>query len=433
MVGSRPQVLAILPIFGPSTIMCVVKPFIQLHRAGYIKAKIKLESFVNRRDIEGADLVVFCRNTEPRYAHWLDFVLHRDMPYIYELDDNFFEIPLDAEFGKYHRAPERLALMTRYMSQADLVRVYSEPLVERAQPLNSRVERVVGPVDLSLVSPPLSRPDQARIKLVYATSRSVDKLADIFTPALMRVLDEYSDHVEVHFWGYYPLELRTHRGTHFHPVLLDYDRFLRKFSCAGFDIGLAPLLDDIFYRSKTNNKFREYGASRIAGIYSDVDVYSTCVTNGETGLLVPNQPQAWYDAIVRLIEDYALRDKIKNQAQEYVRQHYSQENFEQVWLTHIQHVLANHPTQAPEDRPLETEKLAMLSEQENGSQKLLNPLRRISKGPKIIYCLVSQSPRAALATLHRYWNTLWILLKIRYLMSPAADLIIRLSSSGYER
>jgi glycosyltransferase involved in cell wall biosynthesis len=413
-------------MFGPSTVVSVVKPFIQLHRAGYISARITLESLVNRRDIDKADLVAFCRNTEPRYAHLLDLVTHRDIPFIYELDDNFFEIPLDSEFGQYYRAPERLALVTDYMGRADLVRVYSEPLHERARTLNSRVEKVVGPVDLRLVAPPPLGSDRTRIRLVYATSRSADELADIFVPALTRVLEDYAGQVEAHFWGFNPPTLRDFRDVYFQPVILNYDHFLRKFSRAGFDIGLAPLLDNIFYCSKTNNKFREYGACRVAGIYSNVDVYSSCVVHEETGLLVPNQPEAWYNALVRLIEDCDLRDEIKNRAREYVQRHYSQKNFEQVWWAHIQQVLAGHSSLAvTEDSQM---RLDLPAEQGKTRPSLSFPLRALWKGSKNLYHLLSRSPGTVSSSLRYYWYTLWMLIRVRFLTSRAGALAGRLCS-----
>ena len=97
-----------------------------------------------------------------------------------------------------------------------------------------------------------------------------------------------------------------------HGLIYGYDRYLRRFSRAGYDIGLAPLPDDVFHRSKSNNKFREYGASRVAGIYSHNDAYSNCVEHEVSGLLVSNDAGHWYDALERLIEDEALRLAFSN-------------------------------------------------------------------------------------------------------------------------
>ncbi len=352
MSNSPPRVLAILPGFIPSTIMCVVKPFLKLHQDGYIIAKITLERLVSKGDLKWADLVVFCRNTEPKYAHILNYLVTHHRPFIYELDDNFFELPLDSEFGKYHRTPDRLAMLTKYMQSAGLVRVYSNPLLEKAKILNPRVEQVVGPIDLSLIEPPRPARDSNIIKLVYGTSRIQDELSALFAPALARILKEYAGRIEAHFWGAMPPELKGCSGVFYHPVIRNYDRFLRRFSQAGFDIGLAPLPDDVFHRSKTNNKFREYGACRIAGIYSEVEVYSDDVTNGETGILVPNEAEAWYQAMVRLIENQDLREKIKNQARDYVSKHYSQENFEQIWWNQIKWVWATRGAPSVSNSPI---------------------------------------------------------------------------------
>jgi hypothetical protein len=108
----------------------------QLHRAGHINVKITLEYLTNRQSLNGADLVVLCRNTEPRYAFLLEMLRSENIPFIYDLDDNFFEVPLHSEIGRYHRSPERLAMLTDYIKSASIVRVYSEPLRERAITLN---------------------------------------------------------------------------------------------------------------------------------------------------------------------------------------------------------------------------------------------------------------------------------------------------------
>ncbi len=197
---------------------------------------------------------------------------------------------------------------------------------------------VASAVDLGQVRQPANSPG-GPLKLIYATSRLDDSLGRIFLPALRRLMDEEGPRVEAHFWGPRPpAELAAVRH---HAVVHDYDRFLRRFSSAGFEIGLAPLADDVFHRSKTNTKFREYGACGIAGVYSDVEVYSDCVRHGETGLLVANDAEAWYRALRQLVDDADLRRNIQRQARVEIEEHYSQEKFEAVFLRQIEQLVGS--------------------------------------------------------------------------------------------
>ena len=70
-----------------------------------------------------------------------------------------------------------------------------------------------------------------------------------------------------------------------------------------------------------------------------VDVYSTCISHNHTGLLVKNDPNAWYKAISLLIENSRLRTQIQEQAFEFVRQNYSQQRFTELWQQQIRQVL----------------------------------------------------------------------------------------------
>jgi hypothetical protein len=108
----------------------------------------------------------------------------------------------------------------------------------------------------------------------------------------------------------------------------------------GYDIGLAPMKNDLFHKSKTNNKFREYSACWIAGIYSDVDIYSNCVVDGKTGLLVSNEDGSWYQALTRLLSDANLRQSIQNSARNSVEQEYALDNFASILLEDINQVLS---------------------------------------------------------------------------------------------
>lgn len=338
-VRRQPVVLAVLPRLIPSTLIGVVKPLSALHREGRVLFDVALESWVSRRRLRRADVIVFCRNTEPRYAAPLDAALALGKPIIYELDDNFFAMPPGTPVSEYHRDPARLGQLERYLRHASLVRVYSETVRARVAALNSRVFAVDGLIDWDLVpTAPLRRPSTA-LRIVYATSRVEDTLAAMFIADLRRVLDKYPGQVEAWFLGYRPTDLGRRADVRFVEFVPDYDAFFRAFASAGFDIGLAPLPDDEFHRSKSDNKFREYAASRIAGIYSDVQVYRDRVAHGRTGLLVPAAPDAWFEAMKQLIEDDQLRTQIQNAAWAYARARYGMAQSKDVWLAHLEDAL----------------------------------------------------------------------------------------------
>jgi glycosyltransferase involved in cell wall biosynthesis len=339
--AARPHVVAVLPALIPSTILGVVKPLVALEQAGRIRLRIVLELWARVSDVARADVVVFARNGEPLHGYLLEAAVRRGRPVIYELDDDLFELPVGLR-----RAPERDAAgrqqLERYVRTAALVRVYSRRLLERVSGLNPRACRVEAPVDWSLLPPDATATRPRRLRLTYATSRDQDHLAALFLPALEALLARRPGRVEAWFWGYCPPVLRHHRSVRFVPFDRDYDRFFRRFARSGLSIGLAPLLDDRFHQAKSDNKFREYAACRIAGVYSDTEVYRERVEHGRTGLLVPNRPEAWLGALERLVDAAADREQIQGAAHAEARARYSLGAAAGVWLEHIRYVQNGH-------------------------------------------------------------------------------------------
>lgn len=405
----KPKALAIVPAFTPSTQINVITPLLDLCVSRHLDFRLQLESTVSTRDIDWANLVVLCRNVEPGHQ-WFEYTLKQNKPYIYDIDDNFFDISGDSLDARYHRSPERLDTFTRYLRYATLVRVYSEPLRQRVLQINDKVVKVVPPMDFRHIRP--RRAPGRTVKIVYATSRAQDELFSIFLPALEKILNDYNGKIEAYFLGFTPPTLRKHARVHSVPMIWDYPAYLRRFSSAGYDIGLAPLLDDIFHRSKTNNKFREYGACQIAGIYSDVDVYSSCVSQMETGILVSNTTEAWYDAIKLLIENQALREKIQLSAYQFVQEHYSQQKFVQEWADQIQSVLVTQtPEQSKDIAPLSSTLVLKTNNQINFLHKIE---RRVSH-PRDWFSLFPSIKGIIQRSRRRFW-TLALLAKYKIIL-----------------
>jgi hypothetical protein len=53
----------------------------------------------------------------------------------------------------------------------------------------------------------------------------------------------------------------------------------------------------------------DYARMGAVGVFTDAPAYQDCVRHGVTGLLLPNEPEVWVQAILGLAEDSALRDQ----------------------------------------------------------------------------------------------------------------------------
>jgi len=339
-LNNHPKILALLPGFIPSTLMDVVAPLLKLEKSGYVNFNITLEFYAQPRTFKNKDLIIFCRNTDPRYKRLWDYVVEQHIPYIYDLDDDFYAMSQDNPLGSYHSMPTNLNMLTQYLQHAALVRVYSISLLERLARMGIAAELVTPPLNWDLIYPRKKTTLEGPVRIVYATSRKQDTLSDLFAEALHRLLRTHSGKVEIHFWGFCPETFQKIPGVVVHPFNSNYADYLRAFSSCEYDIGLAPMLDDEFHRGKTNAKYREYGACEIAGIYSRVPLYATCVQEGETGILVDNTPDDWYTALVRLVEDNYLCRQIGQAARNDNWRLHAPDRFEQVWMAQITQALS---------------------------------------------------------------------------------------------
>jgi hypothetical protein len=111
------------------------------------------------------------------------------------------------------------------------------------------------------------------------------------------------------FWD--KLQKIDYRHIPFH-IPFVYPQVLRNLD---LDIGLAPLLDNEFNRSKSCIKFYEYASLGTVTLASDVLPY-----NKEVNYLAKNTYKDWYKKLEKLIIDKEFREKILKEQQNYVFQ-----------------------------------------------------------------------------------------------------------------
>ena len=107
-----------------------------------------------------------------------------------------------------------------------------------------------------------------------------------------------------------------------------------------WDIGIAPLEDNMINKSKSEIKYLEYSSWGFAGVYSDVGPYSRVVDNYKNGILIKNNDcDEWVNSIIYLIENNELYNNIRKNAIEDINANYSLDSFIDSWITQINDLL----------------------------------------------------------------------------------------------
>jgi glycosyltransferase involved in cell wall biosynthesis len=88
-----------------------------------------------------------------------------------------------------------------------------------------------------------------------------------------------------------------------------------------FDIGLAPLPDDVWARGKCGTKLLQYFCGAVPAVASPVGVHNELIAHGVRGWLASSHDE-WEEAIERLIRDESLRAATGRAGRQYAEAHH---------------------------------------------------------------------------------------------------------------
>jgi glycosyltransferase involved in cell wall biosynthesis len=281
-----------------------------------------------------ARTTIFSRMFDPALAHVPEFVRRAGGRYALFLDDNFWECDATPELQAFFADPFRLHTLDEFVRHAAVVVVNSGFLADRMRQRFPALNITVVPAhfDFSLVAdePLATMANDSPLRVGYAgTTRGA--AFDVAVEAIRRLLGKYPGRIEFEFIGFVPEALRDLDGVTVIDGHADYGQFLELKQARRWHVGLAPLLSSPFAQAKTNNKYREYGALGIAGIYSNVEPYASSVESGVDGLLVDDSADAWFGAIERLLTDREACARMGRRARMQVRERHDVDRVAAIW------------------------------------------------------------------------------------------------------
>jgi glycosyltransferase involved in cell wall biosynthesis len=249
------------------------------------------------------DAVYVYRGHHPSIHQLLTKLAHRGIAIVWDNDDNLQAIPRDSptyrEVGGL-RAQKRFTETVKVARLADATLVTTEPLRE--------VYEKAGVGDVHVIENYLPHKTKRKPRrhdgLVVGWVAGEEHLGDAkalgLAATLTRLQHEHPD-LQVACVG---VDLGL--GARYHHVRQVHFNALPEV-IAGWDIGLAPLLDSPFNRSRSNIKVKEYAATSVPWLASAFGPYAE-LGEGQGGRLVADD--RWPAALDALIRDQRARKKL---------------------------------------------------------------------------------------------------------------------------
>ncbi|WP_156676549.1 glycosyltransferase [Streptococcus oralis] len=145
----------------------------------------------------------------------------------------------------------------------------------------------------------------------FSGSISHNENFELIKPAIKQLLTKYSN-VQLHIVGILdiPQDMKPFENQIVTHDYVDWDKLPALIS--EVDINLAPLVDSIFNRAKSEIKWIEAALVKVPTVASKIGAFSDTVVDGETGLLATDEQ--WFDKLEDLVLSPELRQKIADAA-----------------------------------------------------------------------------------------------------------------------
>ena len=302
------NVLVTSTTFIPSVLLCGHCQLDYLEKQGKLNYKFVIAHFINKRNVEWADIIVFLRSDSDIESYVCKLAKKTGKHTVYVLDDDLLNAPSYVSSFPYYNLPSTKNNMKTIMANCDTFLTPSPVLLEKYGKTFKNKFLIAEP-SLNRIT---KKEENDKVKVGFAGS--IDRAQDlnqILEGAITKLVEKYGDSIDIEFFGAKP-EFVDKLNLKYIPYQDGYDAYTAYMAKCNWDIGLAPMPDTAFHRCKYFNKYVEYASFGIAGVYSNLEPYTYGIRNNENGLLVNNTTENWVNGISELIDNEKLRKDISN-------------------------------------------------------------------------------------------------------------------------
>lgn len=258
---------------------------------------------------ESADFVVTQRHAI-KNPHAVEALIthcrNQGIRLIYDLDDDLTSMPDGhPDAARLHSC---VPLVHRLMEASDTIWVSTPTLAASLGSHRKKAQIVPNGIDERLwwIPRAIEQPLGGPIRFLCMGTGTHDADLALILPALERLQATFSDRVAIDIVGVTPFALPAwlNRINPPHHATRSYPAFVNWLSLNNiWHIGLAPLMDTQFNRSKSAIKAMDYAALGLPTVASKIDVYDSVIRHGENGLLVMNTDSEWFSVLAALVRN----------------------------------------------------------------------------------------------------------------------------------
>lgn len=211
-------------------------------------------------------------------------------------------------FRSTDRIPETIAMVDRVV-------VPNQYLADYSRQLNSQVTVVAEAEDTVRFTVRPDHQPSKKIIIGWIGSPSTVKYLKLIENALREICRRHSHVVIRSVGGHFEAD-----GIRIENVSWTFDREVQNFH--DLDIGVMPLPMEEWSKGKSGCKLRQYMASGVPGVATEIGYNCELVDHNKNGLLVESESE-WVEALDRLVVDHELRNRLALEARRSVEQRFA--------------------------------------------------------------------------------------------------------------
>lgn len=336
------HVLLIYRTMIPSIRLCGHCQMEYLQQHGQVEYRAVQEMKINNEDLNWSDIVLLGR-LDSWYEKKLVEKLHHAGKYlIYIIDDDLLNIPPEISSASHFRQKSVQENIRRMMQLSNAIMSPSPLLLEKYAIDGREAIQIEEPA----IDPVAYKPHDPNKPIKIGFAGSIDRTGDIETilkEALIRVKNEYGDKVQFEFFGAVP-SFAKEIDANCIPYCDSYDEYRAMLNSLEWDIGLAPMPDTPFHACKHYNKFIEYAAAGILGVYSNVMPYTRLRDDGTIRLfLCENLSATWQRTLEEIIKNRNQIETMRKVVQAYICKSLCVENVSIILWRRINELIQDAP------------------------------------------------------------------------------------------